>query len=46
MYIAGLDKSETYPEVKLLPEKGLCKYLYKPGEQHRDQLLLTSFLTQ
>ena len=28
-----LDKSETYPEKKVLPEDGLCRYLYEPSEQ-------------
>ena len=30
-----LDK--TYPEETVLPEDGLYKYLYQPGEQHGDQ---------
>ena len=30
-----LDK--TYPEETVLPEDGLYRYFYKPGEQHRDQ---------
>ena len=30
-----LDK--TYPEEAVLPEDGLCRYLYQPGEQHGDQ---------
>ena len=27
---------KTYPEENVLPEDGLCRYLYQPGEQHRD----------
>ena len=30
-----LDK--TYPEESVLPEDGLYRYLYQPGEQHGDQ---------
>ena len=30
-----LDK--TYPEETVLPEDGLCRYLYQPGKQHEDQ---------
>ena len=30
-----LDK--TYPEEAVLPEDGLYRYLYQPGEQHGDQ---------
>ena len=30
-----LDK--TYPEETVLPEDGLYRYLYQPGEQHGDQ---------
>ena len=30
-----LDK--TYPEEILLPEDGLCRYHYQPGEQHGDK---------
>ena len=30
-----LDK--TYPEETVLPEDGLCRYLYQPGEQYGDQ---------
>ena len=30
-----LDK--TYPEQTVLPEDSLYRYLYQPGEQHRDQ---------
>ena len=30
-----LDK--TYPEETALPEDGLYRYLYQPGEQHGDQ---------
>ena len=30
-----LDK--TYPEKTVLPEDGLYRYLYQPGEQHGDQ---------
>ena len=33
--IVPLDK--TYPEETVLPEDGLCRYLYQPGEQHEDQ---------
>lgn len=33
--IAKLDKSETYPEEDVLPEDGLYRYLYHPGEQQR-----------
>ena len=35
--IVKLDKSETYPEEKVLPEGVLYRYLYQPDEQHRDQ---------
>ena len=31
----ALDK--TYPEETILPEDGLYRYLYQPGEQHGDQ---------
>ena len=30
-----LDK--TYPKETVLPEDGLYRHLYQPGEQHRDQ---------
>ena len=30
-----LDK--TYPKETVLPEDGLYRYLYQPGEQHGDQ---------
>ena len=30
-----LDKA--YPKETVLPEDGLCRYLYQPGEQHGDQ---------
>ena len=30
-----LDKK--YPEETVLPEDGLCRYLYQPGEQYGDQ---------
>ena len=30
-----LDKK--YPEENMLPKDGLYRYLYQPGEQHRDQ---------
>ena len=30
-----LDK--TYPEETVLPEDGLYRYFYQPGEQHEDQ---------
>ena len=33
--IVPLDK--TYPEETVLPEDGLYRYLYQPGEQHEDQ---------
>ena len=33
--IVPLDK--TYPEETVLPEDRLYRYLYQPGEQHRDQ---------
>ena len=32
-----LDKSKTYLEEEALPEDGLNRYLYQPGEQHRDK---------
>ena len=32
--ITELDKSETFPEEEVLPEDGLYRYLYPPGEQH------------
>ena len=35
--IVKLDKSETYPEEKVLPEDVLYRYLYQSDEQHRDQ---------
>ena len=35
--IVKLDKSETYPEEKVLPEDVLYRYLYQPGEQQIDQ---------
>ena len=35
--IVKLDKSETYPEEKVLPEDVLYRYLHQPDEQHRDQ---------
>ena len=28
---------ETHPEETVLPENGLYRYLYQPGEQHGDQ---------
>ena len=28
---------QTYPEETVLPEDGLYRYLYQPGEQHGDQ---------
>ena len=28
---------KTYPEETILPEDGLYRYLYQPGEQHGDQ---------
>ena len=33
--IVPLDK--TYPKETVLPEDGLYRYLYQPGEQHGDQ---------
>ena len=39
-----LDK--TYPEETLLPEDGLCRYLYQPGELYRDKKTrATSFIS-
>ena len=35
--IIELDKSETYPEEGMLPEDGLYRYLYQPGEQHGER---------
>ena len=35
-----LDK--TYPEKTVLPEDGLYRYLYQPGEQHGDQKRLAT----
>ena len=29
--------SKTYPKETMLPEDGLYRYLYQPGEQHGDQ---------
>ena len=29
--------NKTYPEETVLPEDGLCRYLYQPGKQHGDQ---------
>ena len=29
--------AKTYPEETVLPEDGLYRYLYQPGEQHGDQ---------
>lgn len=37
LYIIELDSSETYPEQNVLPEDGLNRYLYHPGEQHGDK---------
>ena len=37
-----LDK--TYPEETVLPEDGLYRYLYQPGEQHGDQKRRTTDL--
>ena len=28
---------KTYPKETVLPEDGLYRYVYQPGEQHRDQ---------
>ena len=28
---------KTYPEESVLPADGLYRYLYQPGEQHRDE---------
>ena len=30
-------QDKTYPEETILPEDGLYRYLYQPGEQHGDQ---------
>ena len=35
--IIELDKSEKYPEEKVLPDVVLYRYLYQPAEQHGDQ---------
>ena len=37
-----LDK--TYPEETVLPEDGLYRYLYQPGEQHADQKRRATYL--
>ena len=37
-----LDK--TYPEETVLPEDGLYRYLYQPGEQHGDQKRRATYL--
>ena len=37
-----LDK--TYPEETVLPEDGLYRYLYQPGEQHGDQKRRTTYI--
>ena len=29
--------SKTYPKETVIPENGLYRYLYQPGEQHGDQ---------
>ena len=29
--------NKKYPEETVLPNDGLCRYLYQPGEQHGDQ---------
>ena len=29
--------NRTYPKESVLPESGLYRYLYQPGEQHGDQ---------
>ena len=29
--------NKTNPKESVLPEDGLCRYLYQPGEQHGDQ---------
>ena len=29
--------NKIYPKESVLPEDGLCRYLYQPGEQHGDQ---------
>ena len=42
--IVELDKSETYPEENLLPEDGLCRYLYWSGEQHTYEKCATDFM--
>ena len=35
--IVELDQCKTYSEEELLPEDGLCRYLYEPGEKQEDQ---------
>ena len=32
-----LELKHKCPAKNVLPEDGLCRYLYQPGEQHRDQ---------
>ena len=32
-----VELDETYPEENILPEDGLYRYLYQPGELHGDQ---------
>ena len=35
--LGTIQLSKTYPEETVLPEDGLYRYLYQPGEQHGDQ---------
>ena len=35
--LEDLPLEKTYPEEIMLPEDGLYRYLYQPGEQHGDQ---------
>ena len=42
--ITKLDKSESYPKKEKLPEGGLYRYLYQPGEQLEDKKRTTDFL--
>ena len=37
--------NKKYPDETVLPEDGLYRYLYQPGEQHVDQkILATDFI--
>ena len=36
--------NKTYPEETVLPENGLCRYLYQSGEQHRLQKRWATYL--